>query len=1340
MAVLYNLIPHFIHDRLKEEQFAGTLQAVTLFMDISGSTALTETMMRHGKRGAEILSNVLNRIFEPVIHAVYTHGGFITGFAGDAFTAVFPWEEDSTPVEAVRAAEEIREAIANQSKQSTPLGRFKLEGRVGMSVGVVEWGIVGPGLHKAYFFRGAAIEGCGQAEAQAIGGQVVVDKALGAMLEARGVTLFPLRDGYSQLGGSQAHYRERKRKSMPRLSPQEARVVGRFFLPRLYEVPLQGEFRNAAIVFIGFESDLEFKALSEFVNQAILAVDRVEGHFSEVEIGAKGGVLLFYFGAPVGHEGEIKRALNFILTFREQLEAQAMAHIKWRGGVMAGPVYAGLTGTPFRGKYSLLGGTVNFAARLMERAPWGEVFVAEIVQYSERRGFKFEEVGAFIYKGFANPMPTFRFLGVKSMLDSSDFFDLSAMRPMVGRETELAQLVEAVEPIFYGNFGGVAIIYGEPGMGKSRLTHALWRALMQRVTWLTAQNDQVLRQSFGPFVNLLKQYFRQLPDKSVSSNLNAFEEKFNLLVEQLQNRAEAEEAKPYRASLKLLITTLLQKKSFLGALVGLRWPDLLYEQLDERSRFQNNLLAIKTLILAESRLRPVVLAVEDADWLDNASQEMLNFLTLNTQNYPFFILLTTRYQPDGSRPEYKFERNLRPLRVDLKELSENTLRVLAKDLLEDSVDEKLLRLLLEKTHGNPFFAQQVLVYFRENGLIHRRQGKEKAHWAVLDSPYAILPASIQPILTAQIDRLAPDLREAVMVASVLGREFDLQVLSHLLGKDAKRLADDGEKEQIWETVKGYQYSFRHELLRDAAYHLQLESRLRELHQQALRAYETLFPDSLSLYYAVLVYHANRGQDLEKERMYAQLAGEQAAARFTPTEALHYFSRALALTPPAESYTRYNLLKAQERMYDLLGDRQAQYAHLKQLSELADVLSDSFLQADLYLLWANYWESINAYAEADEAIQQAIQFAQQRLADDPRAIRLLAQSHLVWARLLLALSDYALARTHLEQALEILSPLGNEVETAPILHSLGTALVFQGNYDTALKYYREALFLYRKTGNRQGEAHILNNLGTIAADLGNPTEEKAYYEQALQIRREIGDRHGEADTLNNLGLTERMLGEYAMARDYYHQALEIYYEVQNRMGEQTVLHNLGEAFYYLKMYGEALASYRQALFIAREIRDRDGEALNLFHIGNVLRDTGNLEQAESHFHQALTLHREVGRPQYELEVLAALADIALLQQKIPLALTYVQAILPTLKQTPTLDGSEEPFRVYLACYHVLIAAGDPEASALLHQAYNLLMARSQRILDSEMRRKFLENNPWQMEILALREKANASLPL
>ena len=1198
-----------------------------------------------------------------------------------------------------------------------------------MSVGQVEWGIVGPGAKLAYYFRGEAIEGCGKAEAQASAGQVVVDERLGVILRAQGVELIAHREGFNRLEVDPFRKRvlspARARISVPRMPVQQPRIVSRFFPQRLFEAPLPGEFRNAAIVFINFDRHLAFDDLNRFVSRAIREADLLDGHFSEIDFGDKGGVLLFYFGAPVGHENDVKRALNFVLTLREKLSDDHLSHLKWRSGITFGPVYAGLTGTSFRGKYSLLGLTVNFSARLMDQAKWGQVYVSEIV--SQESEFLFKHVGDFGYKGFNTPVSTYQLLGERPV------YEKNFVLPMVGRNAELEQLLEALSPIYKNQFAGVAIVCGEPGIGKSRLTHELRQVLPGRVTWLTAQNDHVLRQPFSPFIHLLKQYFRQLPETTQNTNRAAFELQLEQLLTQLQTRAQQPQQSVGSTSLSMLGTTVRQKKSFLGALMGIRWTDSLYDHVDGSGRFQNTLLAIKSLILAESRLRPVVLEIEDANRLDEASQEMINFLTYNTSSYPLFILITTRYEEDGAIPSFKYAPGTPLIHVELKELPSEIVRRLAKDLLDDSVDDNLVEVLLEKTRGNPYFAQQVLYYFQDNGFIERRKQAEKSIWGVQNLPAHDLPASIQPILVAQIDQFSPSLREAVLAASVLGRQFDIHVLSHILGKDAQAITTEAEREQVWELVDGIHYAFRHELLRDAAHKIQMDAWLHQLHRKAAEAYETLYPNTLQRYFVELAYHYNQAQEPEKERQYTQLAGDQAAARFANKEALQYYARALELLPAGEHDTHFELLVAREKIYKLLGDRQAQALELNRLSELVQTLGDPHKQAKVALRWANYWELVNDYAAAQLAAQQAIENAGQKDPESPQTASLVAKGHLIWGRTLIALSDYAAAREHMEPALEIFMSIGEELEAARALQFLGTIFTYQANYDLALKHYREALHVYRKTGNREGEAHILNNLGTIAADQGNPVEEKSYYELALQIRKEIGDRHGEADTLNNLGLSERALGEYALARDYYRQALEIYFEVQDRFGEQTALHNLGEAFYYEKMYLEALASYRQALFISREIGDRDGEALSLQHIGNVLRDTGSLEQAEVHFHQALTLHRALGRLQYEAEELTGLVDVALAHQNNAQALAYVQEISAILARNPTLDGSEQPFRVYLTCYHVLATAGDPRAVQMLQDAYQLLMARRDQILDTEMRRKFIESNPWHREVLELWEQ-------
>ena len=156
-----NLIPYFIQEQFQAAQSHGELAAYTMFIDLSGFTPLTETLMKRGVDGAEVLSIILNRIFEPLVRLVYARGGFIPYFAGDAFTAIFPKSGNIQAWEIILAAQRIRDLFQEKEVWQTRYGDFQIGVKVGISVGNVEWGIIGKN-QKSFYFRGAGIDQCVQ--------------------------------------------------------------------------------------------------------------------------------------------------------------------------------------------------------------------------------------------------------------------------------------------------------------------------------------------------------------------------------------------------------------------------------------------------------------------------------------------------------------------------------------------------------------------------------------------------------------------------------------------------------------------------------------------------------------------------------------------------------------------------------------------------------------------------------------------------------------------------------------------------------------------------------------------------------------------------------------------------------------------------------------------------------------------------------------------------------------------------------------------------------------------------------------------------------------------------
>lgn len=265
--------------------------------------------------------------------------------------------------------------------------------------------------------------------------------------------------------------------------------------------------------------------------------------------------------------------------------------------------------------------------------------------------------------------------------------------------------------------------------------------------------------------------------------------------------------------------------------------------------------------------------------------------------------------------------------------------------------------------------------------------------------------------------------------------------------------------------------------------------------------------------------------------------------------------------------------------------------------------------------------------------------------------------------------------------------------------LGTVSRLQGDYAGAQTYFERSRRILREIGNRLGESHALANLGNIAMDLGDYARAKTSFEQALHIKREIGDPENEGVVLSSLGLLAHQLGDDGAACKYSQQALQIVQEIDDRA--------------------------------------TTGEALT--HLGHALAGQGQLTAAAEAYRRGLTIRRELGKHNVAMEPLAGLTRIALAQRDLSQAKTRVAEILAYLEEESTLDGTEEPLRVYLTCYQVLQVTQDPRARDVLNTAHHLLQERAARIEDEELRRSFLENVAVHREIIAAYHESGSFQP-
>jgi len=1093
---MYILIPQFIHDQAAAGHTHGSLLASTLFLDISGFTAMTELLMQRGKEGAERMAAIMNKVFEPVIELVYQHNGFITSFAGDAFTVVFPGNPQKTSQVACAVSVTIRHLFITNSHPDSVFGQFSLAVKQGVSSGDVEWGIIGSEKRKTFYFRGHAIIGCRQAEKSAGQNEIILDERLLDWLPASWIGQ-QRGESFHQLLTETMNVGTIAKRPLP-VANIEPAIAAQFFPLSLWNQPYVGELRHITPLFIAIPQNLTHEDTHSFISHLLRIVDQFNGHFVEIYFESTIGLVLIYFGAPVTHEDDITRALQCVLTLKKSWENNS---INWKAGITMGPVYAGYIGSPRRAKYTALGSVVNLAARLMEYADWGQILVSETV--AQQTHFDFPFLNQLTLKGFAQPIPTHLLQAEKQ--NNPTFYS----EPLLGRESELIALQQFTQK----QSSGMMLIYGEPGMGKSHLVYSLRQQLPPKVIWFIGRVDPILRESFSPFIYWLKHYFRQSQQATDAVNKWQFEQK---ITELCNNEAIL--------TIKSLAAQICQATSFLGALLGLYWPDSLYSQLDAQRRFQHTSQAIQALLLGESKRQPIIFLLEDFHWLDEASHKLITDLaeTLGNQtaNHPLLLLATARYTDDGKPPLLVHDVNLPQLTINLDQLSLAAVQQQATFILNGSITPKLRQLLYDKSTSNPFFVQQILYYCQENTLLH----KENGLWDLNTTSFTI-PTSIQAVLIARIDRLDQNVKLIVQAAAVLGCEFEPQILADILQQDINSAIQQAEKEQIWSVLPSLRhYIFNHELLRDAAYDMQLRTRLRELHKLAATVYERHYgAEKASLYASRIAHHYEQAGVTNKMAYWSSQAGQQAFQNYANEDALAHFQRALttdSLNIP-DQITLYCDLGEVLRRQSLYSEAILVYrSMLKMAASIADQASQA--QAWIGLSWTYQIQgqdqaSLDSATEAEALLQKF----------DRPALLVEALYHKGWALYRLGrISDaYNLA----QQGLVVTREQELSHKEILLLNLLSVLEYYSlGQYETAVIHQEQALVIAQTNKDRHSEGFLTSNLGDNYLQQGDYARAKKHYQRAVTIAREIGDHDGKMVYLSNLSGAQIQLGEIETA--------------------------------------------------------------------------------------------------------------------------------------------------------------------------------------------------------------------
>jgi class 3 adenylate cyclase/tetratricopeptide (TPR) repeat protein len=1296
---MHLIVDNFILERLKSGQTQGDFPAVVMFVDVSGFSALTEALMAHGQHGAEILAGVMRSVLNPLIHCVYAQGGFVATQAGDAFTAMFPDREaGQIPERALQAAVSIQSWAAENPRHMTPYGEFFISVKVGLSLGPVRWGIVSSedGRRAVDYYQGDALDACSAAEHCARPGDVILDSHLREVLAGQIRT--QTEGAYHRLLSVEAELPAPQTVISP---PVDLSLMSRFIPGELLNQTQTGEFRLVVYLFIHLPSVRTESQLNIFMQTLFDLQDHYGGLLNRLDFGDKGAHLLLFWGVPAAFENDVDRCLNFTLGL------QARSSIPISAGVTYQLAHAGFIGSELHEEYTCYGRGANLAARFMSAAPRGEIWLDEAAAKSAGRWFEVEYAGEHSFKGFSEKQRVYHLLERKE--ESQPFFK----GELAGRQVELSRIFELVQPVFEGQFAGALVIFGEPGIGKSRLVYEflhLSNFNQRPVLWALCQVEEILRQSLNPFRYWLKHYFEQSIEHSDSRNKRNFNRILDDLVENTSD--------------KDLASDLDRTRSFLGGLLGLRWPDSLYEQVDPQGRYESTFGALIALCKALSLQRPLILIIEDAHWLDADTQAFLPGLAraltaVEGRSYPIAILATARHEGTG----LAWDSALAAKSIHLEGLPLEDLSRLVVTVLGGPAEPALLDLLAQRSEGNPFFAEQILHYWQEEDMLIAG----RAGWDLRDrgNGSLLLPTNLRAVLIARLDRLAREVQEVVQTAAVLGREFEVQLLARMLQGDETllRKIEQAEQASIWTAMSELQYIFKHALLRDTAYRMQLRARRQQLHALAVEAFTTLYAGELDRHYNELAYHSEKAGRPEQACRYYWLAADVARTAFQNSLAEELYSRAIALADSSDPSALFTLHASREAIYELLGKRAEQRQELQALQSLADELQDDEKRIEVLVKLADFHTNLGSYQEAARIAQAAVSLSQ-----ETRQGKMALAAHRAAVSTCYRSGDKDAAFRHGEIALQLCREFADRSIEGQI-HNLYGMIVLDGqSLSSARDYFEKSLSCFLETKELRAQAMALNNLGMVTGLMGDYPASQIYYEKSLAITQEIGFRTGEGYVLGNLGWVAGMQGDFLTARAYASQAIRIGREVGSRASELYGLINLSSYSCALGDDEAALSYAGQGLELGRAIQDRRAEAWALTVQGHAFAALERLSEATLAYQAALEIRTDLDQAALACEPRAGLARVALAQSNLAAALAHVSPVLAFLDGGGSLDGTDEPLRVLLTCYQVLQAAGDLRTAQILAAAYRQLSARADKIADLVARHRFLEDIRYHRQIL------------
>ncbi len=1100
------------------------IEGTLAFVEITGFDRLTELLASRGSAGAAELTEHLDSTFSALLGVPRRYGAEVVKWGRDAVVLLYTGHRHAD--RSVAAAWVMQRLMGKIGHLLTSVGRCTLRMSVGEHSGLFDFMMVGEHHHELVL-TGPAGTVTAVMKAVAEAGEIVVSPATAELLaagvagEAKGPGFLIAKAPRVRPGAASA--------PPPSPDPVHSRLAATCLSAEvrahLGAGPVQSEERQVAVGFIEFAGvdelierdgpDQAAAAVEDLINRIQDSCARHAVTFWETDLGQDGGNLMLVAGAPSSSTDDAGRLLAVL---RHVIGGDGPLSL--RIGVDCGRVFAGAFGPDFRRTYAVMGDAVTLAARLAARAEPGHLYASEAVMSRAGIPAAGEPVEPFYVRGKTEPVQAYR-LGPAT---SAPQPDAVTTFPLIGREDEMRVLDRSLDAAGTGQ-GSCVELAGPAGVGKSRLIEeVIAHASGFRVLSVVCD---AYRASI-PYAPA-----RDLARQSLGLDAGADSAKAGTVLKETVER---------------VAPTLLPWLPLLAGVVDAKvQPTRQVNGLDERFRrvrLEQAFLDFLRALLPS----PTLLVIDDAHWMDDASVGLLRRLIATVAPNPWMVLTSRGSRPGG-----------------LDVAGSGQVTRLAVTPLSDDASARLLRLASEESRFSP--DQMAAIASRSGGnplfllklVIHSSDA----------APTTDLPDSLEGVVAALADRLAPTDRDFLCAASVLGVRVDVPVLTAMLedGPDEEQL---GRVLDLLTPEGPGVVRFRHSAIRDAAYEAVPFFRRRELHARAGRALERQAGRRVNEIAGVLALHFGQAGDNEAAWSYARTAAGRALAVYADVEAATFYEQALAAGGARTGSSPAELTALAETLADVrvrLGQfarAEADYALAQGSASAAiDKARIQYKAAQAAERGGDYPQALRILASAERSLKKVpagmsgrlkaeiaclhgmVRFRQGRAKD---AVRLLikgvnaaetAGAMDVMARALSEMDTVEAAAGlgsdggHARRALEILRDLGDQPWLeARVLNNLGYRAYFTGRWPEAAMYYSECVDACEKAGDQWTASLESANLAEVRSDQGHLSEAEPMLEEALRTARDHG-------TPGFTGLNARLLGRVAARLGDYPKAESLF---------------------------------------------------------------------------------------------------------------------------------------------------------------------------------------------------------